>query len=187
MTDKDVLYTVLPLYHSAGGMLGAGCMVMTGVSMVVAPKFSASKFWKDCTIHKITVTQYIGELCRYLLNSPPTAFDKAHRVRIAVGNGLRREIWGCVRPLLSLSSSSSSSSLLNESVLPHRPFPSPMPLLSFQLQRLHSAIWDPSDRRVLRRHGREHFLFQPFNRRQGARGRRACRVPFEEDSGFQTR
>ena len=96
VTDKDVLYTVLPLYHSAGGMLGAGCMVMTGVSMVVAPKFSASKFWKDCTVHKITVTQYIGELCRYLLNSPPTAFDKAHRVRIAVGNGLRREIWGYV-------------------------------------------------------------------------------------------
>jgi len=37
--------------------------------------------------------QYIGELCRYLLASPPTPFDKAHHVRIAIGNGLRPDIW----------------------------------------------------------------------------------------------
>ncbi len=53
----DVLYTVLPLYHSAGGMLGAGCMVCTGVTMVVARRFSASRFWQDCTTYRATVTQ----------------------------------------------------------------------------------------------------------------------------------
>ena len=37
--------------------------------------------------------QYIGELCRYLLKVPPNNTDKAHRVRLAVGNGLRPEIW----------------------------------------------------------------------------------------------
>ena len=32
-------------------------------------------------------------LCRYLLRAPPSAFDTAHRVRLAMGNGLRPDVW----------------------------------------------------------------------------------------------
>jgi fatty-acyl-CoA synthase len=39
------------------------------------------------------VFQYIGELCRYLLNRPESPDDRAHRVRCGVGNGLRPDIW----------------------------------------------------------------------------------------------
>lgn len=34
-------------------------------------KFSAGQFWEDCQQHGVTVLQYIGELCRYLVNQPP--------------------------------------------------------------------------------------------------------------------
>ena len=37
--------------------------------------------------------QYIGELCRYLLNAPPHPKERKHRVRLACGNGLRPDIW----------------------------------------------------------------------------------------------
>lgn len=37
--------------------------------------------------------QYIGELCRYLLNQPPREAEKQHKVRMALGNGLRQSIW----------------------------------------------------------------------------------------------
>jgi len=37
--------------------------------------------------------QYIGELCRYLVATPPSPSDRAHKVRIAIGNGLRPDIW----------------------------------------------------------------------------------------------
>lgn len=37
--------------------------------------------------------QYIGELCRYLLNQPPREAENQHRVRMALGNGLRQSIW----------------------------------------------------------------------------------------------
>ena len=37
--------------------------------------------------------QYIGELCRYLLAAQPNPAEKQHRLRVAVGNGLRPEIW----------------------------------------------------------------------------------------------
>jgi fatty-acyl-CoA synthase len=40
----------------------------------------------DCTVF-----QYIGELCRYLLKAPGP--EAGHRLRLAVGNGLRGDIW----------------------------------------------------------------------------------------------
>ncbi|CAG5097119.1 Similar to SLC27A4: Long-chain fatty acid transport protein 4 (Macaca fascicularis) [Cotesia congregata] len=39
------------------------------------------------------VAQYIGEMCRYILASPPKPEDKQHKVRAIFGNGLRPQIW----------------------------------------------------------------------------------------------
>lgn len=39
------------------------------------------------------IVQYIGEICRYLLNQPYQEAEQQHRVRMAVGNGLRASIW----------------------------------------------------------------------------------------------
>ena len=47
------------------------------------------RFWQDVAANKCTVIQYIGELCRYLLASPPSPYDRKHNARIAIGNGLR--------------------------------------------------------------------------------------------------
>jgi acyl-CoA synthetase (AMP-forming)/AMP-acid ligase II len=93
LVTEDIVYTVLPLYHSAGGMLGAGCVVNSGCTMVLTKKFSATNFWRHCYEHKATVTQYIGELARYLLNSPESEWDQKHAVRLAMGNGMRKEVW----------------------------------------------------------------------------------------------
>lgn len=57
-------------------------------------KFSARTFFSDAAANNVTVVQYIGEVCRYLLNTPVhDGVDKGHKVRIAIGNGLRPEIW----------------------------------------------------------------------------------------------
>src|SRR5208283_4765135 len=37
--------------------------------------------------------QYIGELCRYLLNAPGDLDETHHRIRMACGNGLRDGVW----------------------------------------------------------------------------------------------
>ena len=37
--------------------------------------------------------QYIGEVCRYLLNTPEDPSEKEHEVRLVFGNGLRPQIW----------------------------------------------------------------------------------------------
>jgi len=92
-TAKDKMYNVLPLYHSAGGICALGAVFTVGGSVVLRRKFSASAFWDDCDRYRPTLFQYIGELCRYLLNAPPHPKEAAGHLRLAIGNGLRPEIW----------------------------------------------------------------------------------------------
>ncbi|KAF4107847.1 long-chain fatty acid transport protein 6 [Onychostoma macrolepis] len=92
-TGSDVIYTPLPLYHSAASLVGIGGTIELGATCVLKKKFSASQFWHDCRKHNVTIFQYIGELCRYLCNQPTAENEKDHRVRMGVGNGLRQDVW----------------------------------------------------------------------------------------------
>ena len=89
----DVHYCALPLYHAAGGVGVVSAVLGSGATMGLRRKFSASGFWDDVRLMNATHFQYIGEFCRYLLNQPPREDDRDHRVRLAIGNGLRPDIW----------------------------------------------------------------------------------------------
>ncbi len=93
ITAADRVYCVLPLYHTAGGVVASSMALLEGATLILRDKFSASRFWEDCRRYQVTVFQYIGELCRYLLAAPPGVDDRSHAVRCAVGNGLRPDIW----------------------------------------------------------------------------------------------
>ncbi|OWR46207.1 FATP protein [Danaus plexippus plexippus] len=93
LTSSDVVYDPLPLHHTAGGVLGAGQCLILGCTVVLRKKFSASNYWIDAAKHGCTAAQYIGEICRYLLTVPPSPHDRAHSVRVLIGNGLRPQIW----------------------------------------------------------------------------------------------
>jgi fatty-acyl-CoA synthase len=89
----DRMFNCLPLYHSVGGVVATGATLVGGGAVVIRPRFSASEFWSEVREQRCTLFQYIGELCRYLLNSPPQAAETGHSLRIACGNGLRPEVW----------------------------------------------------------------------------------------------
>ncbi|TTP59342.1 Very long-chain acyl-CoA synthetase [Bagarius yarrelli] len=89
----DVIYVYLPLYHSAGFLMGLTGAIERGITVVLKRKFSASQFWNDCRKYNVTVIQYIGEIMRYLCNTPKTDSDRVHNVRLALGNGLRADTW----------------------------------------------------------------------------------------------
>ena len=91
--EHDRMYNVLPLYHTAGGICALGPALTTGGAVIIRRKFSAHEFWEDCYRYRPTFFQYIGELCRYLLNSPPGPHETDHAIRAITGNGLRPEIW----------------------------------------------------------------------------------------------
>jgi fatty-acyl-CoA synthase len=90
---SDRMFNCLPLYHSVGGVVATGATLVGGGAVVIRSRFSASDFWRDVREERCTLFQYIGELCRYLLNSPHQENETAHSLRIACGNGLRPEVW----------------------------------------------------------------------------------------------
>ena len=55
LTKTDVLYSALPMYHTAGGLMVTGAAMAEGLRAVTRKKFSASQFWKDCAEHNVTV------------------------------------------------------------------------------------------------------------------------------------
>ena len=90
----DRMYNCLPMYHSVGGVLATGAVLAGGGSVVVRESFSARQFWPDVVRWDCTLVQYIGELCRYLVNADVNPQETAHRIRMCCGNGLRPDVWG---------------------------------------------------------------------------------------------
>jgi fatty-acyl-CoA synthase len=89
----DRMYSCLPMYHSVGGVVAIGPMLVGGGCVVIREKFSARQFWDDVVQWNCTLFQYIGELCRYLLHTPAHPRETEHRLRLCCGNGLRGDIW----------------------------------------------------------------------------------------------
>jgi fatty-acyl-CoA synthase len=90
---EDRMFNCLPLYHSVGGVVATFATLVSGGAVVIRPRFSASDFWRDVRDERCTLFQYIGELCRYLVNTPYQPIETEHTLRIACGNGLRPEVW----------------------------------------------------------------------------------------------
>lgn len=87
------IYSPLPLFHGTAMFAGMCYSLGNLGTFCLRRKFSSSQFWKDVHDSRATRIMYIGELCRYLLATPPSPYDRNHSCRVAAGNGLRGEIW----------------------------------------------------------------------------------------------
>lgn len=93
LKPQDRFFSAMPLYHTAASLLCVCSTVGTGCTYVMSPRFSPRTFMRQAAETEATVMQYIGEMCRYLTVSPPTPYDRAHKLRLAFGNGLRQDVW----------------------------------------------------------------------------------------------
>jgi len=91
--ETDRIYVTLPLYHATGGLCALGAGLLNGGSIVLRKKFSATHFWPEVVAENCTMFVYIGELCRYLANQPEHELERAHKIRLIFGNGLRPDVW----------------------------------------------------------------------------------------------
>lgn len=89
----DCSYAPTPLYHGYSNFVGFAPALHGGTVFASRHRFSASHFLGDVRRAGATHFLYVGELCRYLLNQAPTPLDRAHRLRVATGPGLRPDIW----------------------------------------------------------------------------------------------
>ncbi len=135
LNASDVLYSCLPLYHNNALTVALSSVINAGATLAIGEKFSASRFWDEVIAADATAFIYIGELCRYLLNQPAKPTDRAHKVRLIAGNGLRPEIWdeftkrfGIKRVCEFYAASEGNTAFINIFNVPRTTGISPMPL-----------------------------------------------------------
>ncbi|MFX0189003.1 MAG: long-chain-acyl-CoA synthetase [Candidatus Hodarchaeota archaeon] len=90
---QDIIYIPTPLYHNLGLGIAWSTAFATGATVALRKRFSASQFWKDIQKYKATFTMYIGEIPRYLLNQPPSEYEKNHTLEKMTGLGLQKDVW----------------------------------------------------------------------------------------------
>jgi fatty-acyl-CoA synthase len=135
LKGSDTLYCCLPLYHNNALTVALASVMNSGSTLALGKSFSASRFWDEVIASKATAFIYIGEICRYLLNQPPKPTDRAHKVRLIAGNGLRPEIWdeftkrfGIARVCEFYASSEGNAAFINIFNVPRTTGISPTPL-----------------------------------------------------------
>lgn len=81
LTRDDVLFTPLPLFHGLASRLGVLPAMMVGAHVVVAERFSASRFWHQAAECGATVGHTIFTIPPILKMHPAGPQDRAHRLR----------------------------------------------------------------------------------------------------------
>jgi len=135
LRGNDTLYCALPLYHNNALTVALSSVIDAGATLALGRSFSVSRFWDEVIAMGATSFIYIGELCRYLLNQPPKPTDRAHRVRVIVGNGLRPDIWeefterfGIKRVVEFYAASEGNTAFINIFNIPKSTGINPLPL-----------------------------------------------------------
>ncbi|GMM44138.1 long-chain fatty acid transporter [Pichia kluyveri] len=89
------IYTAMPLYHGTASILGVLPALIVKGTISIGHKFSLSSYWTQIKICKCNTIQYVGEVCRYLVDSSITLNENEcyGKIQLAYGNGLRPDIW----------------------------------------------------------------------------------------------
>lgn len=93
LNEKDILYVPLPFFHATAMIVCWTSVIAGGAAIVIKNKFSITDFWKDISNYKATGFGYVGEMCKYLLNTPIHPLEKNNSLTKMIGNGLRPDIW----------------------------------------------------------------------------------------------
>ncbi|OBK45847.1 long-chain-acyl-CoA synthetase FadD6 [Mycobacterium sp. 1081908.1] len=174
LKSTDTLYSCLPLYHNNALTVALSSVINSGATLALGKSFSASKFWDEVIATEATAFIYIGEICRYLLNQPAKPTDRAHKVRVIAGNGLRPEIWdeftrrfGIARVCEFYASSEGNTAFINVFNVPRSTGVFPMPLAYVEYDPDTGAPLRDENGRVRRvPAGQPGLLLSPVNRLQ---------------------
>ncbi len=85
VTESDVCYLSMPLFHSNALLAGWSVAVGSGAAMVPA-SFSASGFLSDIRRYGATFMNYVGKPLAYVLATPERPDDHDNPLRVAFGN-----------------------------------------------------------------------------------------------------
>ncbi|KAL4891199.1 hypothetical protein BDV59DRAFT_209130 [Aspergillus ambiguus] len=93
-------YICLPMFHGTAQVAALPATLMTFGTIILARRFSRQQFWKDCRQYNANAILYIGEMLRYLVQSPSETNgvdERDHNVTLAFGLGLAPTVWKAFR------------------------------------------------------------------------------------------
>lgn len=83
---------VLPMFHINSLFYSISGTIAAGADLVIAPRFSASKFWELAAKTGATHTSLLMAAATILARRPRHEFVGTHRLRIVIGSPVTREI-----------------------------------------------------------------------------------------------
>ncbi|MHB8430309.1 MAG: AMP-binding protein [Acidimicrobiales bacterium] len=89
---QDRIYLPTPMYHALGLSMVSLALRM-GDELIIAPRFSASRYWDDIRAHHCTVAYHVGTMAQMLMRQPPSPMDASNEVWLFVGGGMPADIW----------------------------------------------------------------------------------------------
>jgi putative long chain acyl-CoA synthase len=93
LKSSDTVYSVTPLYHPSGLMMGIGGAIAGGARLAMASHFDPSTFWDEARRYGVTVTSYTWTLLHDLVAAPVNLAERGHAVRLFIGSGMPRGLW----------------------------------------------------------------------------------------------
>ena len=84
-TPEDRFFTCLPYFHANAQYYSTMGALAAGGTLIVAERFSASRFWQQVRESKATIVNFIGMMLSVLLKQPPSPQDSDNSVRLFYG------------------------------------------------------------------------------------------------------
>jgi acyl-CoA synthetase (AMP-forming)/AMP-acid ligase II len=89
---RERFYNPLPLFHMNHQAVTATCAILTANCLVLPERFSPTRWWPEIAATGATVVHYLGVVPPLLLNQPPCAEERAHRVKFGLGAGVEPQL-----------------------------------------------------------------------------------------------
>ena len=96
ISDEDRIYSSLPLYHANPQVYCILTALIANAGVIVAPKFSASRFWDDVRKYNATAFSYVGVILPILLAQPKHPGDKDVPAKKCFGGGAPKDVYTAI-------------------------------------------------------------------------------------------
>ncbi|MGW6696008.1 AMP-binding protein [Rhodococcus sp. NPDC054953] len=89
----DTVYSFAPLYHSSLLLATLGGAIAGGSRIALARGLDPDRFVTEVHRYGVTVVAYTWTMMRDLVDTPDSALDSSHPIRLFVGSGMPRGLW----------------------------------------------------------------------------------------------
>jgi crotonobetaine/carnitine-CoA ligase len=81
VTEDDVFYTCLPLFHSNAQVLNCYPALIAGARIQLSARYSSTNFWREVTECGATILNTVSAMNYFIWNTEPGEHDRAHKVQ----------------------------------------------------------------------------------------------------------